>query len=118
MRPRSKRASFVDDCLLAGFALTLTAVSLTLFGRIFSWQAAFAMLFLPTCLLCRHLRYRAAAFAAATSLLTGAWIIVPPRWSLRIEPDGVPAVILFACAATLTVALTRRASQRRAVSLR
>jgi K+-sensing histidine kinase KdpD len=113
MRHRSNRNSLASDSLLALFTLGVTAVCLALFQRMFSWEATFAVLLVPILLLCRHLRFRAAAVASAVALLAGAWVIVPPRWSFRIEMAGVPAVLIFACAATLVIAVTIRASERR-----
>ena len=113
MRHRSKRGSFADDCLLASFTLGLTAVPVMCFQRMFPWQATFALLIVPTLLLCRHLRYRAAAVAAGMSLLAGLWIIVPPRWSLHVDIQGAAALLIFAGAAALTIAITVKASHRK-----
>ena len=95
------------------FTLSWTAVFLLALGRVFSWQAAFALLIVPTFLLCRYLRYRAAAIATGVSLLAGTWIVVPPRWSLRVDGEGVSAIVIFACASALTIVLTVKATHRK-----
>jgi K+-sensing histidine kinase KdpD len=111
---RLHRGSWIDDSLLAAFTLTLTALFLALFARMFSWQAMFAMLMVPTLLLSSHTRYRAAAIAAGIALFGGAWVIVPPRWSFQIDINGESAILTFASAAVLTITLAARSSQRRA----
>jgi K+-sensing histidine kinase KdpD len=109
----SKRASWAQDSVLAAFTLTLAAVSIAPFMNIFSWKEVFAILIVPTLFLCCYARYRAAAVAAGIAVLAGGWIVVPPRWSLRVNAEGALVILIFATAATLAIT-TSRVSQRRA----
>ncbi len=109
----AKRGSFADDCLLAAFTLAVTGCLAALLADIFSWRGELGIMLIPTVFLCRYARYRAASIGALVALLAGVWIVVPPRWSFRIDPSEVPAVVIFAAAATLAITLAARISQRK-----
>ena len=113
MRPISQRASWAQDTILAAYTLTLALISIVPFLNVFSWRGAFAILIVPTLLLCRYARYRAAAMASGIAVLAGTWIVVPPRWSLSIDFDAALTIVAFEAAAALAITASR-ASQRRA----
>src|SRR5689334_4945186 len=113
MHPKPKPVSWRNDCFLAAFALAVSSVSLALFARLFSWQALLALLIVPVLLLCCHERYRAAAISAGAALLAGVLLIIPPRWSFRLDADGALAIVVFAAAAGLAITLAIRESQRK-----
>lgn len=113
MITRAKRGSFADDCLLASFTLAVASCLAALFAGAFSWRGELGFMLVPAVFLCRHARYRAASMSAAVALLAGVWILVPPRWSFRIDASEVPAVVIFAAAAMLAITLAARISQRK-----
>jgi len=112
MQPNLKRCSWAQDSVLAVFTLGLAAASIAPFMRLFSLREVFPILIVPTLLLCRYARYRAAAIAAAVAVLAGPWMM-PPRWSLRVNADGAGAIVIFAVAAALAI-VASRAFRRRA----
>ena len=113
MKTKAKRGSFADDCMLVGFTLAVTSCFAALVADAFSWRGELGIMLVPTLFLCSHARYRAASISAAVALFAGVWIVVPPRWSFRVEPSEMPAVVIFAAAAILAITLTARISQRK-----
>ena len=109
-----RRGSFLNDCLLAAFSLAVASFLTALLGGALSWRGEFGIMLVPTLFLCRYARCRAASICAIVSLLAGAWIVVPPRWSFRIDTFGVFAIVIFGATAALAIALAALSQRKHA----